>query len=137
VPEDGKVRLIELGDRIGRLSRDIDEVQRDMLSIISEQGAAAIYEALPGTAYSRYTLPIDYLPSRDYSPRWGYSRPAEPVMLDFFRAHAPRYRSFLERMREMAKRLTEVPLRFSEENLPYPLGPECPMLHSMLWPFAS
>ena len=32
-------------------------------------------EILPGTQYCRYALPIDYLPSRDFTPRWGASRP--------------------------------------------------------------
>jgi len=38
------------------------------------------YEVLEGTPYSRYALPIEYMPSRDFQPRWGNTRPPIPML---------------------------------------------------------
>src|SRR5208337_2315518 len=35
--------------------------------------------ALPGTPYSRYALPVEYMPSRDYRPRWGNEGKHPPI----------------------------------------------------------
>src|SRR5882672_9347384 len=37
------------------------------------------YEIMPGTPYSRYAIPIEYPPSRDFRPRWGFTHPREPL----------------------------------------------------------
>ena len=42
---------------------------------------------LEGTPYSTIALPLDYPPSRDYKPRWGGSKPVEPIIHSWFKKH--------------------------------------------------
>ncbi|SEK64615.1 Predicted O-methyltransferase YrrM [Bosea lupini] len=77
-------------------------------------------QILEGTPYSRYGVPIEYLPSRDFAPRWGYSQPRIPSLDSWFRAHASDFNAFLGSMRELAPQLARVPLEFDEAKLPLP-----------------
>ena len=84
------------------------------------------YEVLEGTPYSRYALPLEYPPSRDFRPRWGFSQPRIRVLDDWFRANRGTYYPFLEQMRASARGLKSIPLEFSEETLPEPAWFEVP-----------
>ena len=87
------------------------------------------YEILPGTPYSRYAIPIEYLPSRDFNPRWGSSRPPIPELNAWFAAHVAEYKAFLAEMRMAAPRLADIPLQFAHAQLPSPAWggvPYCP-----------
>jgi hypothetical protein len=53
--------------------------------------SATSMRELPGTPYSQYLLPVDYLPSREYSPRWGYSRPIHSGLADLFSLNQAEY----------------------------------------------
>jgi len=55
-------------------------------------------EILPGSEYARVAIPLDYLPSRDYSPRWGYSRPKIASLSDWFQEYENDYSEFLAMM---------------------------------------
>jgi predicted O-methyltransferase YrrM len=77
-------------------------------------------EVLPGTPYSRYATPLEYLPSRKFAPRWGASRPPIPELETWFRAHAPSYRSLISENRLSALALSGIPIEYSETNLPSP-----------------
>ena len=46
---------------------------------------------LPGTQYQSVMLPLDYAPSRDYQPRWGYTRPDHPGLVALLAANWPNY----------------------------------------------
>lgn len=96
-------------------------------TIVTTQGRS--FELLESTEYSRYLLPIEYLPSRDYRPRWGHSKPRIPALNDWFTAHTAEYREMIGNMRANAARLADVPLTFDEINLPQPAWsgvPYCP-----------
>jgi predicted O-methyltransferase YrrM len=80
----------------------------------------ATYETLPGTPYSRYAVPIEYLPSRDFQPRWGNLRPPIPALYDWFKAHVAEYRGFLADMRVSADRMRDIPIEFDAALLPSP-----------------
>lgn len=84
------------------------------------QNAGDKLQILEGTPYSRYAIPVEYLPSRDFTPRWGYSRPTEPILTRWFANNAGNYREILEEMRENAPHLANIPLDFDEANLPSP-----------------
>jgi len=75
---------------------------------------------LPGTEYSRYALPLEYPPSRDLRPRWGYGRPPIAALYSWLAEHADAYRSFLGHMRTFGPDLTDVPYRFDPARLPLP-----------------
>jgi hypothetical protein len=53
---------------------------------------------LPGTVYARYGLPLDYPPSRDYRPRWGWTHPPIASLNEWFAGQATKYEAFLEEM---------------------------------------
>jgi len=82
--------------------------------------AADALNALPGTPYSRYAVPVEYLPSRDFNPRWGYSKPRIPSLNDWFARHAGDYHAFLKLMRGEIGGLAGIPMDFDEKNLPQP-----------------
>jgi Methyltransferase domain len=78
------------------------------------------YEVLEGTPYSRYAVPIEYMPSRDFQPRWGYAKPLIPSIDAWFRGLTGEYTDFIRLMRKNAQHLAHIPLEFAEANLPEP-----------------
>lgn len=87
---------------------DIDQLQEilrlqvENQALKNELAQRGRLTELPGTKYSRYALPIDYVPSRDYAPRWGNTRPPIEPLADFFAAHVGRYESVFSKMCEIA-----------------------------------
>jgi predicted O-methyltransferase YrrM len=77
-------------------------------------------EILPGTPYSRYAIPVEYRPSRDFSPRWGASRPAVRQLEDWFRGHSAEYHALLREIRASAQALKAIPVEFDPARLPEP-----------------
>jgi predicted O-methyltransferase YrrM len=78
------------------------------------------YEMLPGTPYSRYAVPIEYPPSRDFNPRWGKTRPPIPQLYDWFTAYAAEYHQFLAMMRTAVQKMADIPHEFDAARLPIP-----------------
>lgn len=77
-------------------------------------------QVLDGVEYCRYAIPVDYLPSRDFSPRWGYSRPPEPILWDWFTENIDNYQSFIDEMKRYAPDIADIPVEFDAANLPTP-----------------
>jgi predicted O-methyltransferase YrrM len=75
---------------------------------------------LPGASYATCALPLDYPPSRDLRPRWGYSRPPIASLLRWFESYQDSYASFRFEMNWQAQYLAGIPTRFEERNLPEP-----------------
>lgn len=95
-------------------------------------------EILPGTPYSRYAIPLDYLPSRAYQARWGNGCPIQPLHR-WFTSHADDYRGLIEKMRNETKYTSDIPENFVETALPIPAwigGPYSPFdalaLHTLI-----
>lgn len=119
-----------LNQRITRIDSRIDGIpdapqKSENEEKISEASSVASgnmskLELLEGTPYSAYALPIEYMPSRDFSPRWGYSREREPVLNGWFKEHVSEYSNFLKQMRVNALALSDIPLVFDAANLPSP-----------------
>lgn len=55
-------------------------------------------ELLPGSVYSQYAIPLDYLPSRSYAPRWGYQREKIEVLDKWFESFEMDFRNFVSKM---------------------------------------
>lgn len=87
-------------------------------------------EILAGTPYSRYALPVEYMPSRDFRPRWGEGKQAAiPSLMQWFGEHTEQYRSILAEMTEYSSVLREIPHNYDPANLPQPAWnnvPICP-----------
>jgi predicted O-methyltransferase YrrM len=81
---------------------------------------SSLYVELEGTPYGRYAIPVDYLPSRDFRPRWGSERPPLQVLDGWFRDNSASYLDFLDAMRTSARQLIDIPVVFDEANLPAP-----------------
>lgn len=75
---------------------------------------------LEGSEWAKFLLPIDYAPSRNYVPRWGYSRPVLQDLYDLFAENIEIYKELVAKMREHAPSMREIPLVFHERNLPMP-----------------
>lgn len=112
---------------INHLDRRFDAVE-NRLKRIGAQGAGHMpddlskdtYEILPGTPYSRYAVPIEYPPSRDFKPRWGETKPPIPQLYDWFVDHAADYHAFLGKMKVSAQALSDIPHQFDPSLLPLP-----------------
>lgn len=80
-----------------------------------------LLERLPGTPYARYSLPIDYLPSRVPGKRWGTAeRPTIEWMAKRFSRSHDDYLRRIRRMTEVSAQMTEIPENFDESRLPMP-----------------
>lgn len=84
-------------------------------------------ETLPGTPYSKYAVPIEYLPSRDYRARWGYSKPLLAPIHGWCEAGSPRFEDILLAMSRSVENLRMLPQRFLDENLPTPSWLDTPV----------
>lgn len=56
---------------------------------------------LEGSQDARYAVPIEYLPSRDYKPRYGNTHPPIPSLESWFASYAGDYRAFIREMRSL------------------------------------
>jgi predicted O-methyltransferase YrrM len=114
---------------IRELKAQRDTLQAEVSRLRGTAPDSTAYEVLEGTPHSRYAVPVDYKPSRDFSPRWGYARPRIKILDDWFRSYEADYNEFLSSMRKRAPHLSRIPLEFSEANLPEPAwagAPYCP-----------
>lgn len=98
---------------IGRLALQVAKVA-------GYQVSSRTLEILPGTEYARYAIPVEYLPSRDLTQRWGNKHPPIEALRSWFADHAGDYKNFLEKMRANAPFLADIPMLFSEDALPSP-----------------
>ena len=107
---------------IARVLDQRDEAMRQVQALkdqIANQPGSR-YEELEGTPYSRYAVPIEYPPSRDFRPRWGNLTPPIPALDDWFRENTATYMAFLDVMRASALKMADIPRVFDEKNLPSP-----------------
>ena len=75
---------------------------------------------LPGNPYQKFLLPLEYLPSRDYRPRWGYSRPPHPVLSGLFAKNQAAYVKIIDEIRSLEPFLLGINSEFSHERAPEP-----------------
>ena len=119
-------RLLGTSQILGRL--DWIEMQLSQLAGNRTTGSApagllsatAKLEILPGTPYSKYETPIEYLPSRDFQPRWGYAKPRIHSLCAWFAEYLDDYRNILADMSANKVDLANIPRDFNERNLPSP-----------------
>ena len=56
---------------------------------------------LAGTEHARFALPIDYTPSRDFQPRYGYTHPPIRALETWFERHSSGYAEFVAYLRSL------------------------------------
>jgi len=74
----------------------------------------------PGRDGSSVFLPLDYAPSRNLAPRWGFSRPPIPAIEALYSRHFDRYREVLAGIMSFWEHLRAIPERFEHVNIPTP-----------------
>jgi hypothetical protein len=94
---------------------------RNLLGAARKETPSVIsLKVLEGTPYSRYLLPLDYLPSRDFHPRWGYSHPPHPGIEGLLSENKEDYRGVIRDMRFLERFLTAINVECSPETMPEP-----------------
>jgi 2-polyprenyl-3-methyl-5-hydroxy-6-metoxy-1,4-benzoquinol methylase len=73
---------------------------------------------LPGSPYQRFLIPLDYLPSRHYEPRWGYSRPTHSELTTLIRRNQDSYRDIVNELRGLGTYLSAINVEFTNERAP-------------------
>jgi predicted O-methyltransferase YrrM len=123
-------RLGELGEAMRGLHQpaDLDARLADLASQLAAAEARATdaetrlnklssYVMLPGTDYSRYAIPLEYLPSRALQPRWGNTHPVIAPLSDWIGSFDNDYCTVLQEMRKLAPRLAAISHNFDHANL--------------------
>ena len=72
------------------------------------------YIPLAGCEYARYTIPLDYPPSREFHPRWGSSTSKIEQLTDYFSKFSDSYIKFLGFMRSLD--VSHIPLQLDYSN---------------------
>lgn len=110
-------------DRLDRIEMQFSQLAgnrttgTDTVSLFSDTEKL---EILPGTPYSKYATPIEYPPSRDFRPRWGYTKPCIPSLHAWFAEFLDDYKNILSDMSANRADLASIPRDFAEHNLPSP-----------------
>jgi Methyltransferase domain len=68
---------------------------------------------LPGGPYSTVALPLDYSPSRNLNPRWGYSHPPIPQIASWLNQYQSDYLSFVS---DMFSNVPDITTYYDESN---------------------
>ena len=79
-------------------NRLVDMAARAEAATLSAKGGVV----LPGSPYARHLMPLDYLPSRDLRPRWGYGRPWHEGLARLFSRDKANYVAVVAEMRRMS-----------------------------------
>lgn len=110
-----------LSARIAELERALSESQNRENHLRAENETLRDgTSTLPGLGDTRVLLPLDYAPSRDFSPRWGHRRPAIPALVSLFAGEHDRYASVLAGIQSLASYLQAIPREFVHSETPEP-----------------
>lgn len=80
------------------------------------------YEILPASQYAKYALPVDYLPSRDFRPRYGNIRPLIGGIDALLAKFADSYRDILEHLRRLEVGHINRGLSAADDNMGRPMA---------------
>lgn len=82
--------------------RDIKKLTEQLLELNQSSDKEKALIMLEGTEYSQYAIPLDYMPSRNLQPRWGYSTGPMPKIVDWFASYHKEYYEMLSYMRSLS-----------------------------------
>src|SRR3569623_1852616 len=77
-------------------------------------------KVLPGCPYQKVLIPLDYPPSRDFRPRWGYSRPPHAGLCSLFSERRADYVEIIRELRALEPWLAAINQQFTSEAAPQP-----------------
>jgi hypothetical protein len=87
-------KLDELESRLISGLDSLASISRSNNNLLASQDL----QILEGSIYAKFAIPIEYPPSRDFSPRWGYSRNKIQVLEDWFHSYRQDYSNFVTKM---------------------------------------
>ena len=96
------------------------QIQSGLDRVEASLRANAKYDTLPGNAYARVALPMEYPPSRDLRPRWGNTKPPIQPLVDWMAPHNDDFRGILNEIDARAPRLNKIARDFDVSRLPEP-----------------
>lgn len=101
------------------------ELEDINLKIMQDKIDCKNLEILEGSEYSNFAIPLDYQPSRDLNPRWGYSKPIIKEIDQWFANYDNEYIEMLAYMKQL--KLDHIPHKVSESgNAAWIGGAICP-----------
>lgn len=96
------------------LGRRVSKTFADRTSIEASESTVRL-QILPGTEYSKYAIPVEYLPSRDFKPRYGYTKGKIHQLEQFFSSRKEEYSFFVDYMKSLP--LSHIPIRLVDGPL--------------------
>lgn len=87
-------RILGVNEILLRLKRLESILKNEVSGEIIPSGL----EILPGTVYSTVAIPLEYPPSRNFTPRWGYSQKPIEEISSFFGKSIDMYQEFILEM---------------------------------------
>ena len=90
---------------------------RETIVEVSLNGSSKPLKLLPGSEYENILLPLDYMPSRDYNPRWGYSKPLSPKLIELFKRDSYSYIEVINGLKKLESNFQKIPVNFSGSSI--------------------
>lgn len=107
----------ELADKNRDLTRQIEHTRLALEQLYGDRSKTFL-QLLPGTEWSRYAIPLEYQPSRSFTPRYGGSHPPIAALAHWFDQNQSAYKQFLDFMYQLP--IQHIPIEISPGS---PLAP--------------
>ncbi len=107
----------QLEDKNRDLEKQIVHTQLALQQLYGDRSKNFL-KLLPGTEWSRFAMPLEYEPSRSFSPRYGGSHPPIPALANWFAQYQSAYYAFLDYMYSLP--IEHIPIEISPGS---PLAP--------------
>ncbi len=102
----------QLKDYILRQRNEIVDIQKSLTLLSSPEQLIPKLNAYTGKHY----MALEYPPSRDYQPRWGYTHPPHPGLSQLFHQNFDDYCKILERLAKFKPFFNNINLEFDHEK---------------------
>lgn len=110
---------VALREQCESLRASADALREECRSLRADSHAL-LAKMHPGREDSGVLLPLDYAPSRNLTPRWGFSRPPIPAIEALYSRHFDRYREVLAGIMDLGDYLRAIPQEFEHAQIPTP-----------------
>ncbi|MEM8780281.1 MAG: class I SAM-dependent methyltransferase [Cyanobacteria bacterium P01_G01_bin.49] len=109
----------QLQDIIHQISHSVQQNQKSILGVEQSINILSSSENLIpqlNSATGKYYMALEYPPSRDYQPRWGYTHPPHPGLSELFQQNFDEYCQTLQKLATFKPYFDQVNLSFDHKN---------------------